>query len=261
MTQARRFGMLPKMSSSWRSFACFCGSLLFAATGCTSGTETGNPSITGQLSYTGLSSAPSDIGVREPGSLATVQNAWFDLDDVAVSSEGDCGIEARAAFTVDALGIGDHAAGVHNSTAFEARAGAFCSVQLPFLAVATNDTDAPPELRGHAIVVAGELADGTPFSIESDKPEVVRLESAASGFGLDAGEADALVAFDFALWLKDVDLVGATVEAGRITVSEASNTELLRKFEDNVTAGVTLYRDADADGVLDADPTPLARAR
>jgi hypothetical protein len=228
--------------------------------GCTGGTETGNPSLTGELSYSGVSSAPTDIGVRQGGAVATVHNAWFALDEVTISSAGDCGVQGNASFSVRALGIGDHAAGIHNATDFEAPAGAFCSVVLPFLPVAADDTTAPAELRGHGVVVAGELADGTPFLLESDQAPLVELRGPDNGFELSSQAPNVLLAFDFATWLEDADWATASVDSDRILVSERSNPELLQKFEARLAAGVALYRDRDGDGVLDSRPVLLASA-
>lgn len=256
MTLSRPLGILAAMSVPWRYVRPL--GFWLALSGCAGGTETGNPSLTGQLSYTGVSSAPADIGVRSGGGVATVNNAWFALDKVTVSGAGDCGVEQSHAFSVAALGIGDHAAGVHNATRFEAAAGSFCSVELPFLPVADDDSQAPPALRGHAIVLEGALADDTPFVIESDLAPLVRLQGMPNGFALSAKAADALIAFDFATWLADVDWTAASVESDGIHVSESSNVELLREFEGQLAAGVALYRDSDGDGVLDAAPELLA---
>lgn len=260
MTLARGLGMLPAMLFSSRRLRCLGLLLGLGLGGCTGGTETGNPSLSGQLSYSGVSSTPAEIGVRSGGAVATVKNAWFALDAVTVSSAGDCGIQGSRAFSVRALGIGDHAAGVHNFTDFDATASAFCSVELPFVAVAVDDRQAPVELRGRAIVVAGELADGTPFSIASGQAPLVRLQAAANGFELSAAAPNALVAFDFATWLRDLDWARADIDDGRINVSESSNPVMLRKFEEQLASGVALYRDSDGDGVLDTTPELLAGA-
>lgn len=261
MTVPHALGMLSAMLLPGRSLVCSSLLLGLALAGCASGTETGNPTLTGQLSYTGISSAPAKIGVRGGGGVANVNNAWFALGQVTVSGAGDCGVNRSNAFSVRALGIGDHAAGVHNATDFEGPAGAFCSVELPFQPVAADDTKAPVELRGHGIVVAGELADGTPFLLQSDQAPLIRLQGEANGFEFSPRAPNALIAFDFATWLKDVDWAGASVDSGQIVVDAGSNTDILRGFESQLASGVALYRDADGDGVLDPDPVLLARAR
>jgi hypothetical protein len=235
------------------------GWLLLAA-GCTGGTETGNPVVTGSLAYTGHSSAPEQIGVREGGDVVTVSGAWFELDAVSVSATG-CASGAGEDFEIAALGLGDHAAGAHVSTRYEAAQGTFCSLELPFARVAEDSSGGPEALRGHTLLLSGQLADGTEFSLVSDAEPALLLEAEAGGFELAAGLADAVVAFDFAAWLADLDFASATLDAGRIVISPDSNAELLEQLESNLAAGVVLYRDQDGDGFLDADPQELARVR
>jgi len=253
--------MLPAMSA--RSWPRLC-SIAFALAGvaCNSGTETGNPSLTGSLSYTGYSSKPSDYGVREAGDIATIESAWLDLDTVSISPDGPCGIDGGSAFTAAGLGVGDHAAGDHNFTSFAAAAGAFCSVDLPFLRVPASVKLAglPAEARGQSLLIVGTLAEGTPFSIVSAATPVVQLRADGSGFELSADQSDLLLAFDFAAWLQGLDFDAALRVDGQIEISASSNSELLTTFETNLADGVALYRDRDGDGLVDADAELLAHA-
>jgi hypothetical protein len=258
VTRGESLGMLPAMKQGLLS-SLAVGSLLLG-TGCTGGTETGNPIVTGSLSYTGYSSAPDQIGVREGGEVATVSSAWFELDTVSVSSLGCTGGQGDD-FDVAALGLGDHAAGAHVSTSYMASEGNFCSVELPLSRVADDASNGPEELRGHSLLLTGQLADGTEFSLVSDAQPRLVLEAEAGGFELSVELSDAVVAFDFATWLGDLDFAAATLDAGRIVISPDSNAELLEQFESNLAAGVVLYRDADGDGFLDAEPEELARVR
>lgn len=246
--------MLPAMS---RALVVGLGWLLVA---CTGGTETGNPVVAGTLSYSGYSSEPDRIGVGEGGDVATIEQAWFALDRVAISKQG-CDQGRGQDFEVPALGLGDHAAGAHVSTAYEAEAGAFCHVELPFVPVADDAESGPAELRGHSLLIVGQLADGTALSILSDAQPSVVLEADADGFVLETGLSDALVAFDFARWLEGIDFAQAERIDDTIVISAESNAALLEQVEANLAAGIVLYRDADADGVLDDDPEELARVR
>lgn len=244
--------MLPHMRLLVASLLGLCG--------CTGGTETGNPVVTGSLSYTGYSSAPARYGVGRDAEVARIDSAWFNLTEVTVSASG-CGAPEREGFEIAALGLGDHAAGNHNSTAFEASAGSFCNVELPFAPVASDAAVGPERLRGHALLLEGTLADGTPFSVLSDAAPSLPLQAEPGGFALTAGRADALVAFDFAVWLGSVSFESATLEDGAIVISATQNSDLLDQFENSLPAGVVLYRDEDADGVLDDEAEELARVR
>jgi hypothetical protein len=231
--------------------------IVLAGGGCASGTETGNPSITGQLSYTGYSSNPSEVGLRVGGSLATVKSAWFDLERIDVSAAGSCGTGAAPAFVVPALGLGDHASGNHNSTAFEARDGSFCGLDVPFALVA-DASGAPAALLGRAFLVSGEVPDGTPFTIVSEAAPVVRLQATKGSFSLPESEPDLLLGFDFATWLSGLDFAGADRTAGAILISKDSNPALLQSFDAALARGLHLYRDRDGDGALDENPELLA---
>lgn len=235
--------------------SCLC--LATLAAGCAGGTETGNPSFTSALGYTGYSSKPEEIALRDGGRVASVQSAWFELDRISVLASGACGSDAPPAFVVPALGLGDHAAGNHNSTAYQAEPGSFCAVEIPFVRV-TEPARAPAELAGRALLLTGTLADGTPFTIASDTTPVVRLEADAGSFALARGEGDLLVAFDFATWLGNVDFSSADRGADGLVISNQTNPALLQAFEAALAPGIHLFRDRDGDGVLDANPEELA---
>lgn len=262
MTRPHGQGMLRAMRVGvWLGFSWVLCALSVPA--CNSGTETGNPSLTGALSYTGYSSKPSDFGVRDGGSVANIETAWLDLEAVSVSPDGECGIEGGETFVVPALGVGDHAAGGHNFTPFSAKAGSFCSVDLPFARVPSGGSggNLPDELPGNSLLITGKLADGTPFSIASGATPVVELRADGPGFALSAEQADAVIAFDFAAWLDGVDLGSAERSDGAIVISADSNASLLATFEQNLAAGVALYRDRDGDGLIDVDAELLARSQ
>jgi hypothetical protein len=243
----------------WLGFSWVLCALTFPA--CNSGTETGNPSLTGALSYTGYSSKPAAYSVRDAGSIATIENAWLDLDSVSISPEGACGIDGGEAFVVPALGVGDHAAGAHNFTPYAAKAGSFCSVDLPFVRVSdANGGKLPDQLPGNSLLITGTLADGTLFSIASSATPVVELRAEGDGFVLSAERPDAVIAFDFAAWLEGIDFDAAERTDGRVVISPDSNSGLLTVFEQNLAAGVALYRDRDGDGLIDVDAELLARS-
>jgi hypothetical protein len=262
VTRPPGLGMLrPMRARVWLGWCWLLGA--FSCVACNSGTETGNPSITGALSYTGYSSKPTDYGVRDDGAVATITNAWLDLDSVNVSPDGACGIDVGEAFLVPALGVGDHAAGQHNSTAYAAKAGSFCSVGLPFARVSATSGAAnlPDELRGNSLLLTGKLADGTPFSIASSATPLIELRAGGSGFVLSPDQSDVVIAFDFAAWLDGVDFAAADRLDGQVVISSRSNPDLLAQFEENVASGIALFRDRDGDGLIDTDAELLARGQ
>ncbi len=234
---------------------------LFPFGGCSGGTETGNPSFQVELSYTAYSSQPLVIGVREAGTAAVVDSAWLDLDTVALVDAGSCATPRPEQQSVPALGVGDHASGKHNLTRFELAMGSYCGLDLPFIRVPSGAIIAgqPPSLEQHSIMLAGALADGTAFSVLSSATPVVHLAADADSFEINAKNAQALIAFDVAAWLSNLDWASATRrDDGTIAISETQNAALLARFEEDLGRGVALYRDADGDGKLDVNPERLA---
>jgi len=236
--------------STYRVFAVALAAL---APGCGSGTETGNPSFQAELSYSAYSSAPQLIGVRDLGNQVVVDSVWLDLDAVRLVEAGQCAATDPAAVSVPALGIGDHASGRHNATQFALPRGEYCALDLPLLRAPRDQIEGgvPQELERHSIMLAGSLADGTPFTLLSAATPTVRLTADSGSFELSRTQAETLITFDVAIWLADLDWANATRVGGAIAISTQENVALLAGFESNLARGIALYRDADGDGKLD----------
>jgi hypothetical protein len=259
VTSGRGLGMLRLVVRSVLRgfFACALGSLVSS---CSGGTETGNPTFQAELSYTAYSSAPLLIGLRELGSRAVVDNAWLDLDRVQLLGAGSCADANPPAASAPALGIGDHAAGQHNATRFALSEGEYCALNLPFVLASQDQIQdgVPDDLARHSIMLAGALADGTPFTLLSAKTATVRLLADAGSFEINAEQPQTLIAFDVAAWLADLDWSAAVRVDGTIRISANDNPALLAQFERQLSRGVALFRDADGDGKLDANAMRLA---
>jgi hypothetical protein len=252
VTRGRRLGMLSAVLYPVLR-GLFALSLAALSSSCSSGTETGNPSFQAELSYTAYSSAPQSIGVRDAGSEVVVDSVWLDLDTVALVGAGRCVEPEPEVVSVPALGIGDHASGQHNATRFELPRGEYCALDLPFVLAPHEQIQAgvPEDLERHSIMLAGSLADGTPFTLLSAATPTVRLGADAGSFELNARQAETLITFDVAIWLADLDWASATRVGGAIGISAQQNPALLARFESNLARGIALYRDANGDGKLD----------
>jgi len=228
--------------------------------GCTGGTETGNPPFKAELSYTAYSSDPTRVGVRAPSTQLVVDNAWLDLDGVALLGTGSCADTTPATLSLPALGIGDHAAGQHNATVFRVASGDYCALEVPFVLAPQSEVGegAPPDLARHSIMLAGALSDGTPFTLLSASTPRVRLLADAGSFEISAQSSRTLIAFDLAAWLADLNWEQAARVDGVIHISTDENAALLAQFEGQLARGIALYRDEDGDGQLDAQPERLA---
>jgi hypothetical protein len=172
---------------------------------------------------------------------------------VGLVGAGDCAEPEPQALSVPALGIGDHAAGQHNATRFALTRSEFCALDLPFVLAPTEQipSGVPEDLARHSIMLAGSLADGTPFTLLSAATPTIRLIADAGSFEISRREAETLITFDVATWLADLDWASATRIRGAINISAEENAALLSRFESNLARGIALYRDADGDGKLD----------
>jgi len=249
----------PMLRPRLLGFFAFCLAATLGA--CSGGTETGNPPLfKAELSYTAYSGLPTLVGVRAPSSEVVVDHAWLDLDSVALLGAGSCAASAPTPVSLPALGVGDHAAGQHNATSFALRGGEYCALELPFVLAprAELGAGAPADLEHHSIMLAGELADGTPFTLLSTSTPRVRLRADSGSFEISENHARTLIAFDLAEWLADLNWADATRVDGVIRITSEDNPALLAQFESQLGRGIALYRDENGDGQLDEQPERLA---
>jgi hypothetical protein len=233
--------------------------LSFGALGCTSGTETGNPSLTASLSFSAHSSKPDVVAVREGAASVVVSEVWLSLGPVALVEGDDCGDGAER-FESAALGVGNHAATQPGHTDLSVEAAGYCSLELDFVRSAAIPEGAPAALSGRSIAVSGELADGTSFLLVSGFEGRVPVLAVDTSFALSEGDAAMLLGFDLAAWLEHIDLDAVPREDdGSISIDAERNTELVTAFEAALPNGLELYRDRDADGRLDDNPELIAR--
>lgn len=232
------------------------------------GTETGNPSFDGSLGYDAYSSAESVSLAASSlaGAVqADVESTWLVLGKVsfvpktgascAVSSSADSGPSAPG------LGAGDHVKTQAPPTQLALVSGLYCGVKLALDRSPANTKDIPADLIEHSLLVQGRLDDGRSFELLSALEAELPLRSDTSdGFELDADRAGVLIGFDLASWLEGLPWRNATDTDGKIVADAAHNPALLAEFEKRLPTGISLFRDADGDGKLDADRVRLAHS-
>jgi hypothetical protein len=163
------------------------------------------------------------------------------------------------------LGTADHAAGGATLSVFEIPEGGYCRAVVPFVpAAAPLPGGAPADLEGSSIVISGRLAaTGTPFRLVSRVERSVVVATVEDGFLLAPEQPGLFLGFDVATWLGTLDLASAELDGeGVAVIDDGSNQDLLSAFEDQLAAGIELYRDLDLDGSVDApDDELLARGQ
>jgi hypothetical protein len=227
--------------------------LLLSLPGCF-GTETGNPSFA-LMSIDAHSSDPDSVSVREATGDVVIDQAWVTFGRVALAPSCD-GAELRAS---DVLGTGDHSEPGPLSFDIELDGRAsFCRLIAPLEPLeGTPPAGAPPELAGRSIVILARLTDGTDVRVVSAFEGDVTVDAA---FTLEEDAAGLFLGMDVARWFSGVDLSAATREAdGSIVLDDDTNTALRDALDARVPMGIELYRDANADGVLDDPPVLIGR--
>ena len=234
--------------------------IALAAVGC-AGTETGNPSFEGSVGYDAYSSSPGVValpaGLARQTSQVELDHAWLVLGDVELIAAGHCDANDDGETHVPGLGAGDHAGGQAPATHDAMSTGLYCGARLPFVnGIASVPAAAPSSVRDHAIVLDGTLSDGRRFELQSSNAARVAVRASGAGFAMDAAHPGVVFGFDVAKWLGELDWGSARDDT--VAIDAEHNPELLQAFETRLASGVSLFRDDDEDGVLDADAVLLA---
>lgn len=249
-------------AGAWRWSRCVVHSAwvwLIWLAGC-AGTETGNPSFDGTLSYNAYTTNAESVALLETDADAiVVDTAWLVLGDVGFVGSDGCDPSAQAPVHAHGLGAGDHAPAEAAVTALSMEPGRYCGMHLPFVRATTLAAGQPSELLDHPILIDGTLADGRAFSLLSAFEGDVFLEATAQDFEMDAMESDVLVGFDVAIWLGALDWASAVAGDNNVVRVDAdNNATLLQAFESRIAAGTALYRDMDGGGQITVDSEKLA---
>jgi len=228
----------------------------FAAS-CT-GTDTGNP-YPQRLVVDAHSSDPTTFAVTLADGGGVVAQAWLSLEHIGFVAEGDPACAAGQVGTDDALdlGVADHAVAGPTTLDITLTAGDFCTIAVPFVAAtAPLPAGAPPELEGGSIALTGTTAAGNDFLIVSERVATITLTGPAA-IALDPDTGSLFLGFDVAAWLDGLDIDGAS-SGGAVVIDADNNADLLADLEDNLAAGIELYRDNDENGAADPGDDQLA---
>jgi hypothetical protein len=222
-------------------------------------TETGNP-VTQQTLALEARSSNDDVSSGASSSASIrVESAWIVLGDMRFVSSADCDrgegsrVDFKGPIAIDLVEQSDDLELMLDATQY-------CRVRVK-LDKAKDVSGAPSELDDQSIVLQGTRADGTSFSVKSQRNFNLELRARGDAFSLAATRGSMILAFDLATWLDSVDLEGAAPDAsGAIEVDDHNDKDRLDVFEDNVKRAMELYRDRDGNSKLDDDELgdPLA---
>jgi hypothetical protein len=229
-----------------------------AWTGCAGGSETGNPVESTPIALSLHSSAPDVVAVSRGARGSAIAAAWVAFGQARFLGEAECARFGDLDVVGDTLLVADLARPGAVLRLPSAR-GEHCGLLLPLEMDSSElPDDAPDELHAHSVLLVGERADGTPFTLAY--PEHDELELAVEDGALDPSAQSLLLSFDVATWLQDVDLEAAALEAdGSIRIDADHNRALLDRFEVNLACSLELFADEDGDGRRTDGEPRLAR--
>ena len=229
--------------------------VLLAALGCT-GTETGNPPFTTSTGFSGY----------EPMGIAPepmVTSAWWVIDTVSFVPAGECGAPGEPEVGFEGPAATSLTGEGGDVVEVAVREGEQCALRLTLApGLESPPSGAPADVMDASMVIRAQMRDGTPVHFVTDATPTLVLEGSAP-FAVGSEEAPVVVGVDWTLLFSGARLFDAERTGGEILLDATHNPDRFATVESNLTAATFLYRDTDADGVLDPEEAlqpPLAAA-
>ncbi len=215
-----------------------------------------------ELAFAGYSSrATVSLGAAAGPGQVDIEEVYLSLRDVRLREAARCeepGGSLVAAVPIVAELVSGRTAGIDEP--FAVRPGRYCRLEYTPRRAEGGSGAAPVDLRGHTVLVGGRRDDGVRFVIRTRKREIVRLLARnPDGFSIAPGRQRLVLSVDLGRWLEGIDLASLVPDRGKngiIRIDERSHRELLRTFEGNLLAGISLCR---ADGGSSRECTATRR--
>lgn len=216
---------------------------LVALFGGCAGTETGNPTLPAtELRLAAISDDFDSVAVGRKGPGISIERAGVGLQEVELL--GCDGASSLAFETADAeLTLKPSLVLTAQGAAAE-----YCGARLTL--------EPSSELGASSVLVEGTRADGTPIAIASDLALTIELVTNPPNTPFPAEKL--ILAFNFATWLEGVDVDGASVENGLVSIDQSHNPDVLAAFDARAHLAPALYDDPDGNGLLMGDNQPPA---
>lgn len=224
-----------------RGFRPLAGSLAcFAAltAGCSSDPETGFPDAPPKISITALSAEIPERDIAVSDARLALEMLLFVPCDPGSAKLG------TRDFRINLLVYPP------SSLTLDSFVPDYCRIEADL---------APPSTELPTTHLAGTRADGTPFELTSRQTLALDLDSVPAGQPFNPTKL--VLGADLSAWLADVDLDGAETTDGTVLIDADHNADLLETFEATTVDALSLYFDANDDGLLtDEEREPVAGA-
>lgn len=228
---------------------------LAVLSGC-AGTEIGNPQ-TDQTTNVQFEFAPLPVAANALtlASGIEVDRAWLAVEEIRFRPDEACldidetspleedYIGPQASFSIDVV-TGELDPPLEP---FGVPAQAYCRFELEL------DSESSDDLEPYSIIIEGTLADGRPFEILIEEDAELELRG---DFTLSPGDATLFLAFDLESWLIPEQFQDLEEDAdGVVRVSSNSDEaeDVADAIFDAIDRSLTLFRDLNANGVIDLD--------
>ena len=213
-----------------------CGAV--ATAGCSSDPETGFPDTPPKISITALSAEIPEREIAVSDARLALATLFFVPCDPGSAKLG------TRDFRINLLVYPP------SSLTLDSFVSDYCRIEADL---------APPSTELPTTHLAGTRADGTPFELTSRQTLALDLDSVPAGQSFDATKL--VLGADLTAWLADVDLDGAEATDDTVLIDADHNADLLETFEATTVAALSLYFDANDDGLLmDDELEPVAAA-
>jgi len=213
----------------FRALACSLGSFALLTAGCSSDAETGFPEHPPKISITALSAEVPERDIALGDARLALASLEFVPCDPHSAKLG------TTDFRINLLVYPP------SSLTLDSFVADYCRIEADL---------APPTAEVPTVHFVGTRADGTPFELTSTQTLKLDLDAVPAGHPFDPTKL--VLGADPATWLEGVDLEAAELTDDTVLIDADHNAELLDAFEAATVSALSLYVDANDDGLLTA---------
>jgi len=187
------------------------------------------------------------------GGGVVIEEAWISLAEIGLHAAGTCGLGGDSPDVPGVIAAELVTGSIYpEAPLWERPAGeSYCAFRTRVSPLGAAVDNTPGELAGHAALVRGTRADGTPFEAQIDLTDVILIMgSKGPSFRLEEGPVSLILAFDLSAWFTPGLLDAAEVTDGLIAINATANKEIEKALRLRIPTSSRLFSDANADGRL-----------
>ena len=187
------------------------------------------------------------------GGGVVIEEAWISLAEIGLHAAGTCGLGGDSPDVPGVIAAELVTGSIYPEAPLWERPPneSYCAFRARMSPLSEAISNTPAELTGHAALIRGTRADGTPFEAQIDLTDVISITgSKGPDFRLGTGLVGLILAFDLGAWFSPGILDTAQVTDGAIAISADSNKEIEKSLRLRIPTSSRLFSDANGDGRL-----------